>query len=63
MRPEILIGLLSIFIILWNSSVKEGFTPAINQTFRKKMRSFRLFSAGFINETKFRNIFRRIGIF
>lgn len=62
MRTEIIIALLSIFIILWNSSVKEGFTPSINQTFRKQMRSLRLFSDGFINETKFRNMFRRVGI-
>lgn len=62
MRTEIIIALLSIFIILWNSSVKEGFTSSINQSFRKRMRSLRLFSAGFIDETKFRNMFRRAGI-
>jgi len=62
MKREIFIALLAIFIILWNSSVKEGFTPSVKEQVRKYSRSFRLFSSGFINENKFRNIFRRLGV-
>ena len=61
MRSQILIAILAIIIILWNSSVKEGFAPSIGEHLRKHKESLRLFSSGFLNKSKFENIFQQNG--